>query len=125
MIATNSGDSAPQSAAVTISETPELHIIFASRSDRRKNRNIIKNPKVSIVIGFDPKEMKTIQMEGMAHVISDPERLEEAKQFHYQKNPNSLRYKDDPLREYFEIVPYWIRYSNLLSIVPEVWEVEI
>jgi general stress protein 26 len=43
IIATNSADSAPESAVVAVSETPNLEIVFGSFNNTRKNKNIACN----------------------------------------------------------------------------------
>ena len=126
VISTNSPDDlAPESATIMFSETPELHVIFGSYDYRRKNKNIFRNPKVSMVIGFDLKEMKTIQLEGVAKILSDKERIEEFKDLHYKKNPGSEKYRKEGKREYVEVTPSWIRYSDFGLNPPEVWEINL
>ncbi len=118
-------ESAPESAAVVFSESDDLEIFFGSDSNRRKNYNLKKNPKVSLVVGWDFLEMKTLQIEGIAKIISDTEEIERIQNIHYLKNTQSLSYKKNPIREYIKITPYWIRYSCVKHKPYEVWEVSL
>ncbi len=124
VIATHAGTGAPESAVITISETEDCGIIFGSFSTTRKNQNIKKNPQVSLVIGWDIAERKTIQIEGEAVLLEGQER-EEAEAIHCAKNKGHIKYQGNPLQEYFKIVPSWIRYSHLSVEPSEVWEVRL
>ena len=125
VLSTNSVHEAPQSAAITISEDENLNIFFGSNKTRRKNINIAKDFKVSLVVGWDRGEMETIQIEANAYEIKDVIEIENIKNAHYGKNPESEKYRNNTERVYFRVVPYWIRYSHLSLPQPEVWEVRI
>lgn len=116
---------APQSAVVAISETPDLHIIFGSFNSSRKNNNIKYNPHISVVVGWDNKDKKTLQIEGKAQLVLDNKEQELLEEMHCVKNPSSERFRNDPRQEYFRMVPYWIRYSDFSKDPQEVWEIII
>ena len=44
----------PESALIAFAQTPELELIFETQSNTRKYKNLQSNPKVSLVIGWDP-----------------------------------------------------------------------
>jgi general stress protein 26 len=124
VMATNSPDRQyPESAVVTISETPDLHIIINSSKMSRKNKNIRDNNKVSIAMGFDWEAMQTLQVEGSAYVITDEVRASNMIDNHFERNPHLLVYKGKEDREFIEVVPKWIRYTDIAK--GEVWEVEL
>lgn len=56
----------PQSAVVTFLIDDEFTIFFVTRKKSRKFANIMKNPRVSVVVGFDPEHPSTVQMHGNA-----------------------------------------------------------
>jgi general stress protein 26 len=115
-------DGSPESAVVAISQTPDLEIIFGSFSSSRKNANIKNNAKVSVVVGWDKHAKITVQVEGVAYLVTNTERslLEAA---HCIKNPESEKFKNDSRQEYFKIIPRWIRYSDFSKDPQEVWEI--
>lgn len=117
VIATNAASS-PQSAVVTIAPTNELKIVFGSLKSARKNKNIKENQNVSMVIGWDPQVKRTLQLEGVATLLS-PEEYETMKNDYLE--PRKLL--EGPEREYFIITPRWMRYSDLGA--KEVWEVAL
>lgn len=124
VMATNSPDRQyPESAVITLSETPDLHIIINSSKMSRKNKNILENNKVSIAMGFDWNTMQTIQIEGNAHIITDEGRAGNMIDYHFERNPHLLVYKGKEDREFIEVVPKWIRYTDIAK--GEVWDVEL
>jgi pyridoxine/pyridoxamine 5'-phosphate oxidase len=46
-----SADGAPQSALVGIAVTEDLEIVFDTLHTTRKYRNLVSNPKASVVVG--------------------------------------------------------------------------
>lgn len=113
----------PESAVITLSETPDLHIIINSSKNSRKNKNILDNNKVSIAMGFDWNTMQTVQIEGDAHIMTTEEKIPSIIDYHFERNPHLLCYRDKEDREFIEVVPRWIRYTDLGS--DEIWEIEI
>lgn len=61
----------PQSAAVTFLIDDEFNIFFVTRKKSRKFANIIRNPRVAVVVGFDPEHPSTIQMHGNAKISEE------------------------------------------------------
>ena len=121
VLATNSESGSPESAVMAFSETDDLCIVFGSFKDTRKNKNIAKDPHVSVVIGYE--NSTSVQFEGVATAVEGGEReiLEEA---HCQKNDGSQMFRNDLRQEYFKVVPTWIRYSNFSVDPQEVWEID-
>jgi general stress protein 26 len=122
VLATNSTTGTPESAVVAFSNTSDLEIVFASFKQTRKNKNLEKDPHISMVIGWD--NLTTLQVEGTAEVVVGEERarLEDA---HCLKNQLSNKYRNDPRQVYFKVRPRWIRYSNFSVDPQEVWEVDL
>ena len=115
-------DGFPESAVVAVSETRNLEIIFGSFAETRKNRNLKRDSRVSVVIGWDRLEKTTVQIQGRAAFLEQEER-QRAEQNHCLKNPESTKYLNDLRQEYIKIIPDWIRYSNFSKTPQEVWEI--
>jgi general stress protein 26 len=123
VIATNAGlGEAPESALMVFSEDKDLHIFLGSDKDRRKNFNIKNNPKISMVVGLDYDEGITLQLEGIAKIVTDVSRINYMADIHYKKNPKSAKYRDRPVREYIEFVPTLFKYTNITKQPYESWE---
>ena len=124
VIATNSANDAPESAVVAISQTDDLKLIFGTFENSRKYNNILKDNKVSVVVGWDNTKKQTIQIEGSAKLVSESERnlIED---IHCQKNPSSEKYRNNLQQKYFTIEPYLIKYSDFSIHPQEVWEINL
>lgn len=68
VISTIAASGEPQSSVVNVVVDDEFNLYFATRESSRKFQNIAHDPRVSIVVGFDPKHLSTIQMQGIAEV---------------------------------------------------------
>jgi general stress protein 26 len=121
VIATNSDSGIPESALVGVSHTSELEIVIGSMNHTRKNQNMKKDPKVSLVIGWD--NSITLQIEGTAYFVTPEERIL-LEEIHCQKSPMYGKFKDNTNQEYIKIKPTWIRYSDFSVNPKEVWEVK-
>lgn len=100
----------PESAVVGFGETPELQLTFGTSINSRKVENMITNPNVAFVVGWD--ENITVQYEGTARLLE----VDEAKKYqelYAQKVPGSRKFRDDPTNRYYLVTPTWIRYSDL------------
>ncbi len=109
----------PQSALVGFSETPDYELIIGTNKDTRKLRNVLNNPAVSVVIGWDDK--KTIQYEGTARVAGNNE-LEHYQNIVLAKHPHSIIHRNDPDERWIIISPKWIRYTDHTQHPPEIEE---
>lgn len=69
VISTVAADGEPQSAVVTFIVDDDFNLYFVTRKSSRKFKNIEHNPRVSMVAGFDPGHLSTLQMQGTAEVL--------------------------------------------------------
>ncbi len=100
----------PEAALIGIAISKDLEIIFDTVKTSRKYQNILQNPFVAIVIGWDDET--TIQYEGKAEVLTDGEG-DRLKEVYYDVYPDGReRAKTWPDIVHFKITPTWIRYSN-------------
>lgn len=100
----------PQSAVVAFTQLEDFSLVFGTKNSTRKYRNIVSNPNVSLVVGWD--ESVTIQLEGTAEIIAGAEKTSCQKE-HVQKHAGSERYANMPEQRYVKITPHWIRYTDI------------
>ncbi len=105
-----STDGSPQSALVGIGVSKDLEIVFDTVKSSRKYENLLQNPHVSLVIGWDNET--TIQYEGIAIELAGPED-------HHYREIYFEAYPDGRERAanwaglvHFKVTPKWLRYSN-------------
>jgi len=102
-------DGEAQSALVNIAVTPELEIIFETTCETRKFANIERDPRVSLVIGWDGPE--TVQYQGMATRPDGPQR-QRARDAFVGAFPRKENDEFWPGNSYFLIKPQWLRFSS-------------
>ncbi len=108
----------PEAAVVGISVTPDLRIFFDTLNSSRKYQNLLSNPSIALVIGWDNEQ--TTQLEGQARVPVGAE-LAELLGYYYQVFPDGKdRNLNWPDIAYIVVDPKWIRYSDFG--VPEIKE---
>jgi pyridoxine/pyridoxamine 5'-phosphate oxidase len=111
----------PESALVAFSETDSLELIFATGEHTRKVQNLLLNPNVAVVIGWDPDELTTVQYEGVARVLP-MEMAGEYAGIHYEKQPGSREHQDKPGECFVVISPVWARYTDFGNHPEEIFE---
>lgn len=101
----------PESALVGIAVSINLEIIFDTVKTSRKYHNILHNPYVSVVIGWDSET--TVQYEGIAEVLGNDNKAEDIKQIYYTAYPEGReRAETWPGLVHIKVTPRWLRYSN-------------
>ena len=125
VICTNSYDRvAPESAVVAISNTEDLQIIFGTFQDSRKFKNLQRDRNVSIVVGWDNDKKQTMQIEGVAEIVSE-ELRPKIEDIHCLKNKASEKFRGNLQQAYFLVKPYWIRFSDFSKHPQEIWEIDL
>jgi uncharacterized pyridoxamine 5'-phosphate oxidase family protein len=100
----------PESALVGIAVSKDLEIIFDTVKTSRKYQNLLQNPSVAVVIGWDNET--TVQYEGIATELTGTD-AQYYKEIYFEVYPDgSERDKTWPDIVHFKISPKWIRYSN-------------
>lgn len=110
VIATVTGDSLPEAAVIGIAVTENLELICSSFSTSRKYRNLSKNPRVALVIGWE--KGRTVQYEGVAQELPEDE-AEGYLESTLDKTPSVGKYVQREFRAVYKITPKWIRFTNL------------
>jgi uncharacterized pyridoxamine 5'-phosphate oxidase family protein len=99
----------PEAAVIEFSELRTLELIFETNIDFRKYHNLLKNPHVALVVGWD--DHLTLQYEGLASELREPERSQ-CKAVHLKKIPDAEIFDEFVGTTYFKIAPRWIRYTD-------------
>lgn len=112
----------PEAALIAYAETDELEIIFETLSDARKYRNLLNNPHVALVIGWDPEHHITLQYEGKAFPIDEDQVKKYRDIFRAKKTPCTDEFLFHPKVKFFIIRPTWIGFSDYTTSPPKITE---
>lgn len=107
-------DGSPHAAVLHYSfGNSPLEIYFSTDKTSKKCKVLVnkKSVKGSFVIGFVDDE-PTLQMDGDIEMITDKSKSDEISVMHYQKNPGSAEFKDDPNTIFLVFRPTWWRYTE-------------
>ncbi len=110
VISTLSIGNKPEAALVGFAISKDLEIVFDTVKTSRKYPNLLQNPAVAVVIGWDDET--TVQYEGIATELTGPE-ADHYKEIYFEVYPDGReRAVTWPHIVHFKITPNWIRYSN-------------
>jgi general stress protein 26 len=111
IVATTNKANKPEAALVGVAVSFGLEIIFDTVKTSRKYHNILQNPKVALVIGWDNET--TVQYEGIAEVLGNDIEAENLKEVYYRAYPDGReRAETWPGLVHIRVTPKWLRYSN-------------
>jgi nitroimidazol reductase NimA-like FMN-containing flavoprotein (pyridoxamine 5'-phosphate oxidase superfamily) len=119
MVISTFGGEYPESACVEFGNDG-LTIIFDTNNGSRKYQNILKNPKVSLVIGWEDE--RTAQYEGTATLLENGPELERLKQVYFEKSPKAQKWETTEGNVYFKVEPAWIRFTDLNT---DPWDITV
>ena len=100
----------PESALVEFVALDDLTLLFDTFSNKRKYRNVSRDPHVSFVIGWN-SDNRTLQYEGVATETYGDD-LDLCKQLYYQALPDAKSFESHGDLRFFRVKPRWIRYSD-------------
>src|ERR1700744_2772061 len=86
IVATTNEANGPEAALVGIAVSVNLEIVFDTVKTSRKYHNILQNPKIAIVIGWDNET--TVQYEGTAEILGNDTEAENFKEVYYRAFPD-------------------------------------
>jgi len=122
VLATVSSVNVPESDYDGIAVIPDLKIIFDTVSDSRKYKNLLLNPNIAFVIGWDNEQ--TLQYEGTAK-IPDINELDKLLQTYFEVFPDGKDRKENWKNiAYFCVEPKWIRYSDFNEATRQIVELK-
>jgi general stress protein 26 len=111
VISTVSPELKPEAALIGIAVSEKLELIFDTVKSSRKFQNILHNPAVALVVGWDNEI--TVQIEGTATLLTDTTADINLKEIYFNTFEGARERADT--REglvHFRIIPTWIRYSD-------------
>ncbi len=122
VVATTHADGSSQSALVGIAASPELEIFFDTIGDTRKAQNLRRDPRISMVIGWDNEQ--SVQLEGVA---DEPKGagLATLKLVYYAAWPDGPARESWPGITWFRVRPRWVRFSDFNRAEGAVREIEL
>jgi Pyridoxamine 5'-phosphate oxidase len=101
---------APQAAVIGVAVTDRWELLFDTVTQSRKHQNLVKNPRVAFVIGWEHE--RTVQYEGIAEIPTEAE-LPDVQACYFDRFPDGPTRQTWPGLVYWRVRPTWIRYSNL------------
>ncbi len=122
--ATTSADGAPQAAVVGVAVSDQLELVFDTQTTSRKFRNLRRDPRIALVLGWDLDEGTTLQLEGVADEPSGAElvRLQALYLTTFSDGHERLA---DPNVTYIRVRPSWLRLSDFRTSPPTTVELEL
>ena len=121
VVSTLAPDGAPQSAVVGCAVSDGLEIVFDTLDETRKAANLRRDPRVSVVIGWDRDA--TAQIDGLADFPSGAE-LQRIRDVYFQADPSGRDRLAWPGLMHVRVRPRWIRWSDFTCTPPFIFESE-
>ncbi|HEX6977207.1 MAG TPA: pyridoxamine 5'-phosphate oxidase family protein [Patescibacteria group bacterium] len=90
-----------------------LEIYFLTDKDSKKMEPLLNGlpAKASFVLGFDEKNMITLQTDGEIRMEEDRGKIEEIRKIYFEKYPDHKRYENEGSC-YLVFTPIWWRYTD-------------
>lgn len=124
MVLASFGEEFPESAVVEYVSENDI-LVFDTDRGSRKYKNILKNPRVSVTIGWDnDNEEETLQMHGICTEITGDE-LVHLKSVYFAKIPSAQKWENEPGTVYLKIEPVWARHTDLKTYPWKTTEIEM
>ncbi|MFI5205339.1 MAG: pyridoxamine 5'-phosphate oxidase family protein [Candidatus Paceibacterales bacterium] len=118
-IATVNSYSLPEASIVGFAVRHDFTIHIATYDSSRKFLNLKRNPRVALVVGWE--HGKTVQIEGHAEQITDPEEIKDIEWTDLEKMPTVAKYIKPDRAVFLKIIPKWLKYSDFST---EPWKIE-
>lgn len=107
--ASTAPDGAPQAAVVGIAVSDHLEIVFDTHGGSRKGKNLRRDPRIALVVGWDDEQ--TVQLQGTTDEPTGAE-LARLKAVYFARFPDGLERERWADITYFRVRPSWVRYSD-------------
>lgn len=121
VVATVGANHAPEAAVVGFAVSDDLEIVFDTLTSTRKYRNLVADPRVAAVIGWDHEI--TTQIEGVVD-FPDGAELERIRACYFAVYPDGRQRLAWPGIVHARLRPTWIRYSDFNQGPPRVVEID-
>lgn len=109
VVATTGPDGHPEAALVGIAATEECELVFDTSARSRKHDNLVRDPRVAVVVGWDDEV--TLQIEGVADKPTDADR-DRCLTAYFAQYPDGRQRAEDPDITHFRIRPRWARRAD-------------
>jgi general stress protein 26 len=109
VVASAAEDGRMQAAVVGIATSDRLEIIFDTVSSSRKYRNLSRDPRVALVVGWDAE--MTVQIEGIAD-FPEGDELDRVRACYFVPYPDGRDRLHWPGITHVRVRPTWLRYSD-------------
>ena len=123
VISTIGPDGCPQAALVGFALGDRLDLIFDTATDSRKHANLVRDPRVAVVVGGWGDE-HTIQLQGRA-VPPTGQALERARAHYFAVYPSGRDRAADPSILIYVITPTWVHYSDYATTPATIAELDL
>lgn len=110
VLSTVDSQNKPESAVLAFAEHDDLTVIFGTSDMSRKYKNLVTNPRISLVIGWG--DDGTVQYEGEAVEVPAAER-DAAAELLIAKNKCVEKFINKPDERLFVVRPSWIRLVDM------------
>jgi len=117
--ATHAPNGAPQAAVIGVAVSETLEIVFDTLESTRKLQNLLVDPRIALVIGWD--DAQCAQIEGVADVPTGEE-LERIKQCYFAVYPDGRDRLAWPGITHVRVRPSWVRFSDFTVEPPRIVE---
>src|SRR5262245_33734892 len=119
--ATVSPSGAPQAAVVGVAVSDELEIVFDTLESTRKHANLVADPRIALVIGWDEA---TAQIEGTVDFPTGAE-LERIRTVYFAVYPDGRDRLAWTGITHARVRPTWIRHSDYTVDPPRIVELAL
>lgn len=107
-------DGSPHGATIHFAQTENPLVFYFETSKKYRKAEPILNKesvRASLVVGSDPNDMKTLQLDGQVQLISESEK-EKFKKIYFGKFPEKLAKSYGDEQVYFTFTPTWWRFTD-------------
>ena len=115
-------DGGPQAAVVGIAVTDDLELVFDTVTTSRKHANLVRDPRIALVIGWDHEA--TAQIEGVADQPTGDD-LARAKAAYFVAYPDGHARAHLPTIAYWRVRPRWVKVSDYYTQPPRIVELTL
>jgi general stress protein 26 len=115
-------DGDPQAAVVGYAVSDALEIVFDTVESSRKVRNLVAEPRIALVIGWD--EEITVQLEGVADFPTGVVR-ERVRECYFVAYPDGRERLAWPGITHVRVRPTWVRFSDFTREPPRIVELKV
>jgi pyridoxine/pyridoxamine 5'-phosphate oxidase len=122
VVATVAPDGQPQAAVVGIATSDELEIIFDTVEASRKFQNLLFEPRIAVVVGWDA--FVTVQIDGDADFPMSEE-LERIRACYFVAYPDGRARLSWSGLTHVRVRPRWLRYSDFTHDPPVIVEMHL